>query len=109
MKIFPAVFQLGQRGQLKQLSHNRKQCLREIDLNRIITTPCERQSLPWIILTNVRSLRNKIDELSVCCQNVPEYKRVNCIIITETWLQENTSDAVCTWMAINFFEVTGQP
>ena len=41
---------------------------------------------------NVRSLRNKIDELSANCKYSHEYRKSALISLTETWLQERDAD-----------------
>lgn len=45
--------------------------------------------LPSIILSNVRSLRSKMDELRVHTRFSHEYREANILVFTETWLQED--------------------
>ncbi|KAK7882241.1 hypothetical protein WMY93_028415 [Mugilogobius chulae] len=45
------------------------------------------------MLANVRSLRNKIDELQAHCNLQWAYKEANLICITETWLDHTITDA----------------
>ncbi|XP_073696141.1 uncharacterized protein [Garra rufa] len=47
-----------------------------------------RLPLPSIILGNVQSLRNKIDELQAHVKSIPEYKNACVIALTETWLKD---------------------
>ena len=49
--------------------------------------------LPSIVLANVRSLRNKLDELhaNITCQWA--YSQANLICLTETWLDNNIADS----------------
>ena len=41
---------------------------------------------------NVRSIRNKIDELSANCKYIQEYRDSALIALTETWLQDQDAD-----------------
>lgn len=49
--------------------------------------------LPSIILANVRSLRNKLDELqaNITCQWA--YREASLICLTETWLDNTITDS----------------
>ena len=48
--------------------------------------------LPAITLSNVRSLQNKMDELSTLITYDSDYRRSSLLCFTETWLTENTTD-----------------
>ncbi|CAM4578856.1 unnamed protein product [Leuciscus chuanchicus] len=45
-----------------------------------------RQSLPTVMLGNVQSLRNKVDELRACTQYLSDYRNSCLICLTESWL-----------------------
>ena len=47
-----------------------------------------RTPLPTVMFGNVRSIRNKVDELSAKCKYLREYRESAVIAITETWLQD---------------------
>lgn len=49
--------------------------------------------VPAITFGNVRSLRNKIDELSANCRFLKEYRDSAIIALTETWLEERDSNS----------------
>lgn len=55
-----------------------------------------RTPLPIVTFGNVRSIRNKIDELSANCKYLREYRESAVIAITETWLQDRDSDGTVT-------------
>ena len=48
--------------------------------------------LPSILLANVRSLRNKIDELHVNTKYLTEYRDSCLLCFSETWLTDNISN-----------------
>ena len=48
-----------------------------------------RLAVPMIVTGNVRSLRNKTDELSALCKWNYAYRESSMLCLTETWLQEN--------------------
>lgn len=52
-----------------------------------------RTPLPTITFGNVRSIRNKIDELSAYCKYTHEYRDSALIVLTETWLQDQDADS----------------
>lgn len=52
----------------------------------------DRPPLPTIVFGNVRSVRNKIDELAANCRFNSEYKNSSVIGLTETWLESKDSD-----------------
>ena len=65
---------------------------RKAGWQRVRKQPLSRIPLPSIILSNVRSLRNKIDELQANVR-FQHYFRDACLLaITETWLSERDSD-----------------
>ena len=45
-----------------------------------------RPPLPTIVFGNVRSIRNKTDELTAHCKFNSEYRDTSLICLTETWL-----------------------
>ena len=51
-----------------------------------------RTPLPVVMFGNVRSFRNKIDELPANCKYSQEYRKSALIALTETWLQERDAD-----------------
>ncbi len=50
-----------------------------------------RTPLPTVILTNIQSLKNKIDELRENVENLTEYKSADLLAFTETWLKKKHS------------------
>jgi len=54
--------------------------------------PLARIALPSIILTNARSLRNKIDDLQAHVRYQHEFKEACILALTETWLGEKDRD-----------------
>lgn len=59
--------------------------LRKTQLNRL--------PLPSMILGNVRSLRNKVDELQGNVRFLKDFKDCCLMAFTETWLSENDPDS----------------
>ena len=53
--------------------------------------------LPTIILSNVRSIRNKIDNISGLCKYDKDYEKASILCFTESWLGENDP--------LNYFEL----
>ncbi len=51
-----------------------------------------RTPLPTVMFGNVRSLRNKTDELAANCRFLNEYRNSAIISVTETWLEERDGD-----------------
>eukprot|EP00745_Piridium_sociabile_P022796 TRINITY_DN35541_c0_g1_i7.p1 TRINITY_DN35541_c0_g1~~TRINITY_DN35541_c0_g1_i7.p1 ORF type:complete len:265 (+),score=37.09 TRINITY_DN35541_c0_g1_i7:293-1087(+) len=51
-----------------------------------------RLALPSMVMGNVQSVRNKVDELTACCKFMHEYREANLICLTETWLTERDED-----------------
>lgn len=47
-----------------------------------------RTPLPTVILANVQSLRNKVDELQANVKFLAEYNSARLLAFTETWLEE---------------------
>lgn len=58
---------------------------------RIIRQGCK-YPLPTMILTNIRSLSNKINELMVKVECDRDYRQSNLICLTETWLKRDIPD-----------------
>ena len=50
--------------------------------------PC----LPSVVMGNVRSLSNKMDELTALTQSHPEYRECSLMCFTETWLHRDITD-----------------
>lgn len=50
--------------------------------------------LPSIILSNVRSLTPKMDELRINQRSCFEYRESNLMVFTETWLHQGVSDSL---------------
>ena len=48
--------------------------------------------LPSIILSNVRSIRNKVDTLDALCKFDCDYRNAGVICLTETWLTDMDTD-----------------
>ena len=73
-----------------------------------------RPALPAIVLANVRSLRNKADELFNMLSFNREFKDSSVLCFTETWLDSTTPDeAVCPQSHSMFrvdrsYELTGK-
>ena len=51
-----------------------------------------RPPLPTIVFGNVRSIRNKTDELTAHCKFNSEYRDTSLICLTETWLEHRDAD-----------------
>ena len=51
-----------------------------------------RPPLPTMMMGNVRSIRNKIDELAAQCRFNQEYCDTSLICLTETWLESKDAD-----------------
>ena len=49
--------------------------------------------LPSLILGNVRSLQNKMEELCANVKYANEYRSASLMCFTETWLSENVADS----------------
>lgn len=45
-----------------------------------------------MILANVRSLRNKLDELQASITHLHEYRTASILAFTETWMNNNDGD-----------------
>lgn len=58
-----------------------------------------RPPLPAIILSNVRSLNNKIDDLRTYARYCSEFREASLMCLTESWLQFNAPDSL--------FEING--
>ena len=52
--------------------------------------------LPAITFGNIRSIRNKMDELCTNCKFIQEYRDSAVIALTETWLQDRDADSTVT-------------
>ncbi|KAF7648519.1 hypothetical protein LDENG_00155780, partial [Lucifuga dentata] len=52
-----------------------------------------RPYLPSIIMGNVRSLMNKVDELAVLTRSQKEYRECSLMCFTETWLNDHIHDS----------------
>lgn len=55
-----------------------------------------RTPLPAITFGNIRSIRNKMDELCTNCKFIREYRDSAVIALTETWLQDRDADSTVT-------------
>ena len=53
----------------------------------------KQRPLPSIILANVRSLRNKMDELQANVNHMHEYRSASILAFTETWLNKNDEES----------------
>lgn len=53
---------------------------------------CGRVSLPSVIMSNVRSLQGKVDELQANVHYMHEYRNARLLAFTETWLVDNVCD-----------------
>lgn len=58
-----------------------------------------------MILANVRSLRNKLDELQANITHLHEYRTASILAFTETWMNNNDGDKM---LHIDGFDETGQ-
>ncbi|KAK4324485.1 hypothetical protein Pmani_004892 [Petrolisthes manimaculis] len=52
--------------------------------------------LPAITFGNIRSIRNKMNELCTNCKFIQEYRDSAVIALTETWLQDRDADSTVT-------------
>lgn len=59
---------------------------------RLKREKCKYRSLPSVIMANVRSLRNKIDELQANVNYMHQYRTASILAFTETWLNKNDND-----------------
>ena len=55
-----------------------------------------RPPLPALLLSNVRSLRHKMDELQLMIQTDKDYSDCSAICLTETWLEQSVPDQAVT-------------
>lgn len=55
-----------------------------------------RPPLPALLLSNVRSLRHKMDELQLMIQTNKDYSDCSAICLTETWLDQSVPDQAVT-------------
>ncbi|KAK7925826.1 hypothetical protein WMY93_008136 [Mugilogobius chulae] len=55
-----------------------------------------RPTLPALLLTNVRSIKNKIDEFFLFLQSHKDYRDCSAICLTETWLDNTVPDLAVT-------------
>ena len=55
-----------------------------------------RPPLPALLLSNVRSLRHKMDELQLMIQTDKDYSDCSAICLTETWLDQSVPDQAVT-------------
>ncbi len=53
----------------------------------------KRIPLPTILLANVQSLKNKVDELQANIRHLREYKNACILALTETWLTPQDTDS----------------
>ncbi len=60
---------------------------------RLKRETCTQRLLPSIILANVRSLHNKLDELQANINHLHKYRSASILAFTETWLNKNDSDS----------------
>ncbi|KAI4897971.1 hypothetical protein NFI96_009241, partial [Prochilodus magdalenae] len=56
--------------------------------------PWEQPVLPYIIMGNVRSLPNKMDELTALARHEREFHEYSAMLFTETWLTTLTPDTL---------------
>lgn len=63
-----------------------------------------RLPLPAIILLNVRSLRNKTDELSALIKYDGDYRHTSLFCFTETWLSQETADFYLDGFTLIWFD-----
>ncbi|KAK0137741.1 hypothetical protein N1851_026045 [Merluccius polli] len=61
-----------------------------------------RPPLPSIVLSNVRSIRNKMDELRVHTRYSHEYREANILVFSETWLREDIPDSLLELEGFSF-------
>ena len=59
---------------------------------RVKREACKQRPLPPVILANVCSLQNKLDELQANINHLHEYRTASILSFTETWLNNNDSD-----------------
>ena len=69
--------------------------------NRLRKRGC-RLPLPVITLANVRSLQNKLDELSVLTKQDCDYRRSSLLCFTETWLTDDMNVNLDGFTTIRF-------
>ena len=50
-------------------------------------------ALPTVMYGNIRTLKNKIDELTSCTKRISEYRNACAIVLTESWLDESIPDS----------------
>ena len=65
-----------------------------------------RPALPSLILSNVRSLANKKDELSTLIGSQRDFRDAAAICLTETWLHEDIPDSTLQQAGFSFHRAT---
>ncbi|KAG1940176.1 hypothetical protein F2P79_016894 [Pimephales promelas] len=61
-----------------------------------------RPPLPSMILSNVRSLKRKMDELRINASACYEYRESSIMVFTETWLRPDVPDSLCEVEGFSF-------
>ena len=83
---------------LKNVVDNLKRCIRRRGRRGGARARCRRRGsrtpMPMIVAGNVRSLRNKIDELTALTKWNYAFRESSMICLTETWLQKDDPDSV---------------
>ena len=62
-----------------------------------------RPPVPTLMFGNVRSVRNKVDELEACCRFNSEFRDSAVICLTETWLEQRDADSTVQIDHFNLF------
>ncbi|KAK0144067.1 hypothetical protein N1851_017607 [Merluccius polli] len=79
----------GCRGGLKRRKNNDRLRQRRLEKRRFVE-----KCLPSLIMGNVRSLGNKMDELTALARSQKEYRECSIMCFTETWLHQDIPDDV---------------
>lgn len=87
----PICCRLFHSDQTKKRRKRRKGGVRQ-RLNKMAKQGCNRMSLQTVVLSSIRSLRSKTDELQATVNYIHECKNVCLLAFTETWLDGNVQD-----------------
>uniref|UniRef100_A0A3Q3AYX4 Endonuclease/exonuclease/phosphatase domain-containing protein n=1 Tax=Kryptolebias marmoratus TaxID=37003 RepID=A0A3Q3AYX4_KRYMA len=81
------------RNHSNRVVYNREQLINIAEAKRRARRRKFKPSLPAIIMGNVRSLANKLDELQALIRTQQEYRKCSIMCFTEAWLQDHIPDS----------------
>ena len=95
MNHTPAILELNDQAKTKT-NQNTSVKRRKRGQRGGIRVKCRRRGqrgyLPPIVTGNVRSLHNKIEELTGCCEHLYQFRECSLMCFTETWLNDTIPD-----------------